>query len=79
MVTLTAQLESYNPATGEVLGTVPVTPPDEVQAVVDAVAKVQPVWAQLTLADRGRYLERTAQVLIDEGDGIRDLIVREQG
>ncbi len=49
------------------------------QAVVDAVAKVQPFWAQLTLRDRARYLERAGQVLIDEGDEIRDLIVAEQG
>jgi succinate-semialdehyde dehydrogenase/glutarate-semialdehyde dehydrogenase len=61
------------------LGAVPVTAPSDVQAVVDAVAKVQPFWAQLTLGDRARYLERTAQVLIDETDAIRDLIVREQG
>jgi acyl-CoA reductase-like NAD-dependent aldehyde dehydrogenase len=77
--TAAAQLESFNPATGERLGAVAVTAPGEVQAVVDAVAKVQPFWAQLTLEDRGRYLERAAQVLIDEGDEIRDLIVREQG
>jgi len=75
----TEQLESFSPATGERLGAVPVTPPGEVQAVVDGVAKVQPFWAQLTLEDRGRYLERAAQVLIDEGDEIRDLLVREQG
>ncbi len=48
-------------------------------AIVDGVASVQPFWAQLTLADRARYLERAAQVLIDEADHIRDLIVREQG
>ena len=75
----TAGLESFNPATGERVGSVPITPPDEVQGVVDAVAKVQPFWAQLTLEDRGRYLQRAAQVLIDESDDIRDLIVREQG
>ena len=75
----TVQLDSFNPATGERIGAVPVTRPDEVQAVVDAVAKVQPFWAQLTLSDRARYLERAAQVLIDESDEIRDLIVREQG
>src|ERR1700758_2074371 len=40
---------------------------------------VQRFWAQLTLGDRARYLARAAQVLIDEGDEIRDLIVREQG
>src|SRR5579884_1618208 len=75
----TEQLESFSPATGERLGGVAVTPPEEVQAVVDAVAKVQPFWAQLTLEDRARYLERVAQVLIDDSDEIRDLIVREQG
>jgi acyl-CoA reductase-like NAD-dependent aldehyde dehydrogenase len=73
------QLESFDPARGTRLGAVAVTPPGEVQAVVDAVAKVQPFWAQLTLHDRGRYLERAAQVVIDEADAIRDLIVREQG
>ncbi len=73
------QLESRNPATGERLGAVPVTPPEQVEAVVQAVAKVQPFWAELTLGDRARYLERAAQVVIDESDEIRDLIVREQG
>src|SRR5207248_5117685 len=68
-----------NPATGQVLGSVPLTAPDDVQGVVNDVAKVQPFWAQLTLEDRARYLERAAQVVIDEGDDIRDLIVREQG
>jgi succinate-semialdehyde dehydrogenase / glutarate-semialdehyde dehydrogenase len=77
--TAMAQLESFNPATGESIGAVPQTRPDAVQAVVDTVAKVQPFWAQLTLADRARYLERAAQVLIDDSDAIRDLIVREQG
>jgi acyl-CoA reductase-like NAD-dependent aldehyde dehydrogenase len=73
------QLESFNPGTGERLGSVEVTAPEDVQSVVDAVAKVQPFWAQLPLEDRARYLERAAQVLIDESDEIRDLIVREQG
>ncbi len=77
--TATAELQSLNPATGELLGSAPVTPPDDVQRVVGEVAKVQPFWAQLTLGDRARYLERAAQVVIDEGDEIRDLIVREQG
>ena len=74
-----AQLESFNPTTGARLGAVPVTAPEDVAAIVDEVALVQPFWAQLTLGDRARYLERAAQVLIDEGDDVRDLIVREQG
>jgi acyl-CoA reductase-like NAD-dependent aldehyde dehydrogenase len=74
-----ANLTSHNPATGLRLGAVPVTAPDDVPAVVAGVAQVQPFWAQLTLRDRARYLERAAQVLIDESDEIRDLIVAEQG
>jgi acyl-CoA reductase-like NAD-dependent aldehyde dehydrogenase len=77
--TATAQLESFSPLTGERIGAVPSTPPAEVASIVAGVAQVQPFWAQLTLGDRARYLERAAQVLIDESDDIRDLIVREQG
>jgi len=78
-ITREAQLESFSPATGELLGAVAVTPPEDVGEIVSAVATVQPFWSQLTLADRGRYLERAAQVLLDEADEIRDLLVREQG
>src|SRR5437868_3976059 len=79
MTVATAELDSFDPATGGRLGAVPVTPPEEVDEIVRSVAAVQPFWAQLTLADRGRYLERMAQVVIDEVDQLRDLIVREQG
>jgi succinate-semialdehyde dehydrogenase/glutarate-semialdehyde dehydrogenase len=74
-----AALESFNPATGERVGIVPVTDPTSVPLVVEEVAGVQRFWAQLTLRDRARYLERAAQVLIDESDQVRDLIVEEQG
>jgi acyl-CoA reductase-like NAD-dependent aldehyde dehydrogenase len=72
-------LTSLNPSTGAPLGAVPVTAPEDVQAVVDAVAQVQPVWSQLRLRDRALYMLRAAQVLIDEADEIRDLICAEQG
>ena len=57
------QLESFNPATGELVGTVETITPEQVQAVVDDVAEVQPFWAQLSLADRARYMRRAADVL----------------
>jgi succinate-semialdehyde dehydrogenase/glutarate-semialdehyde dehydrogenase len=47
--------------------------------VVDDVAEVQPFWAQLPLADRARYMRRTAQVLIDSLDELTALLTREQG
>lgn len=73
------ELESFNPATGERVGAVPVTAPEEVQAVVDDVAAVQPFWAQLPLGDRARYMRRAAQAIIDELDDLARLLSREQG
>jgi succinate-semialdehyde dehydrogenase/glutarate-semialdehyde dehydrogenase len=75
----TATLESFNPATGELVGAVPITAPEDVQGVVDHVAAVQPAWARLSLEERGAVLKRVAQVVLEESDEIRDLIVREQG
>jgi acyl-CoA reductase-like NAD-dependent aldehyde dehydrogenase len=72
-------LESFNPATGELVGSVPTITPDQVQAVVDDVARIQPAWAELSLADRARYMRRAADVLLDEIDEIADLLVAEQG
>ena len=73
------QLESFNPATGELIGAVETLQPDQVQTVVDDVAEVQPFWAQLTLADRSRYLRRAADVLVEEVDEVAELLTREQG
>jgi acyl-CoA reductase-like NAD-dependent aldehyde dehydrogenase len=73
------KLESFNPATGELVGTVATITPDDVQAVVDDVAEVQPFWAQLTLADRARYLKRTADLLVEDLENVAELITREQG
>jgi len=72
-------LQSHNPGTGEVIGSVPTISPGEVQAVVDDVAGVQPFWAQLPLEERGRYMKRTAQVIIDQLDDLASLLSREQG
>jgi acyl-CoA reductase-like NAD-dependent aldehyde dehydrogenase len=74
-----AELQSFSPGTGELLGAVPTITPDQVQAVVDDVASVQPFWAQLSLADRARYLRRAAQVLLDQSDEVAELLTREQG
>src|SRR3954465_10983964 len=75
----TGVLESFNPATGELVGTVPTLTPDQVQSVVDEVGTVQPFGAQLPLSDRARYMRRTAQVIIDSLDEITSLLSREQG
>ena len=72
-------LQSFNPGTGEPIGSVPTVSPEQVQAVVDDVAGVQPFWAQLPLEERGRYMRRAAQVIIDRLDDLSALLAREQG
>ncbi len=73
------ELETFNPATGKRIGSVPTITPEQVQSVVDEVAEVQPFWAQLSLAERGRYMKRAAQVILDHMDEITELITAEQG
>jgi succinate-semialdehyde dehydrogenase / glutarate-semialdehyde dehydrogenase len=73
------ELQSRNPATGAVLGSVQETPPDAVEEVVGAVRRVQPLWALLRVEDRARYMRRVAQAIIDEFDELLEVLGREQG
>ena len=57
----------------------PTITPEQVQAVVDDVAEVQPFWAALPLSERARYMRRAAQVIIDSLDELSELLTREQG
>ncbi|CAN5476284.1 hypothetical protein BH10ACT11_BH10ACT11_10910 [soil metagenome] len=72
-------LESFNPATGESLGSVTTIEPGELDAVVAEIGRVQPFWAQLSLADRAGYMLRTAHVLVEEMDEVARLLSAEQG
>ena len=75
----TPALESFNPATGDLVGSVETITPAKVQSVVDDVAEVQPFWAALSLEDRARYMRRAIDVLIAELDEIAELLTAEQG
>jgi acyl-CoA reductase-like NAD-dependent aldehyde dehydrogenase len=72
-------LESFNPATGEPIGSVETVEPADVQGVVDAVAEVQPFWRELSLDDRARYMRRAADVLVADVDEVARLLSSEQG
>ncbi len=73
------KLESHNPATGELLGTVETITPKALDGVVATVSEAQPFWAQLALADRARYMRRAADILVTEMDEVAQLLTREQG
>src|SRR3954452_12698611 len=75
----TSTLESFNPATGELVGSVPTIVPEEVQGVVDDVARIQPAWAELPAKTRAGYMRRAADALLDDIDEIAELLTKEQG
>ncbi len=72
-------LDSFNPATGELIGSVATIDPGDVQEAVDEIAEVQPFWGELALADRGRYLRRAAEILAGDLEEVTRLLTSEQG
>ncbi len=72
-------LRSLDPATGDVVGEVPVTAPELVQTVVDRVRRAQPGWAALGLEGRGEILERAAALFDERAEEHARLITREMG
>jgi succinate-semialdehyde dehydrogenase/glutarate-semialdehyde dehydrogenase len=74
-----AKLASHSPATGLLVGSIEKTRPSKVGEVVGSVARIQPIWAELTLSARARYMDRAADALVGRLDELAELIAREQG
>lgn len=72
-------LASLNPATGELLGHVPVAGAAEVDAAVRAARAAQPRWAALSGAERARILRRAADILRARNDELAALETRDTG
>lgn len=68
-----------NPATEELLVTVPATSAAEVDAAVTRAAAAQRVWAALAPADRARLLRRFAVAVDSHTEELARLEVREAG
>jgi acyl-CoA reductase-like NAD-dependent aldehyde dehydrogenase len=72
-------IDSRNPATGDVLGRVPITAPGEVESVAKEVQRIQRGWALVPLPERLRVLRRATEVLVRRRDDLAELISREGG
>jgi succinate-semialdehyde dehydrogenase/glutarate-semialdehyde dehydrogenase len=70
---------SYNPATLEELGSVPITTANEVAHVVQAARRAQPAWQGLGFAQRARHILRARQYLLDNIDSFAETITRDNG
>lgn len=76
---MTVTLEVLNPATEEVVATVPAATAEDVDRAVVRAAKAQTAWAALPPGDRARLLRRFAVTVDDHLEELARLEVREAG
>jgi len=75
----TETIQVENPATGQVIRTLPVTSQDEVRALVDRARAAQPAWEALGFEGRARVLRRMQKWMVDNADRVVQTIVDESG
>ncbi len=72
-------LFSHDPRTGEVVGSVPITLPDDVPAVVERSWNAFEQWRSLGPEGRRPYLRNLRRVILDEGLHIAQVVQSETG
>ena len=72
-------LSSYNPATGEIVGTVSATQVSEVSAIVAAAHAAQTSWDALGLDGRAESIEGAGKLFIERADDLGALLTAEMG
>lgn len=84
---LTAQLratsgstfDEWSPLTGRLLATIPLSSADDVDAAIAVARGFQPRWARVPAAERAGCLLRLHDLLLDNQDGLLDLVCAESG
>jgi len=71
--------EVLNPATGEVLGKVPLANGDEMQKAVEIAAAAQPAWAAVNPQRRARVMMKFVDLLNRDMDKLAEALSREHG
>ncbi len=72
-------LDSFNPATGELIGRVPASDRDDANEAVEAAAAAFPAWATTPPALRASYLDRVALIFEQHGDELARLESADNG
>jgi succinate-semialdehyde dehydrogenase/glutarate-semialdehyde dehydrogenase len=68
-----------NPATGEIVGSMPDSDAEDVDDAIDAADAAFPAWRSLPAIERGRVLRRAADLLRERTDEISVVMTAEQG
>jgi acyl-CoA reductase-like NAD-dependent aldehyde dehydrogenase len=75
----TETIEVENPATGQVIRTLPVTSPEEVRVLADRARTAQPAWEALGFEGRGRVLRRMQKWVVDNSERVIQSLIDETG
>jgi succinate-semialdehyde dehydrogenase/glutarate-semialdehyde dehydrogenase len=68
-----------NPATGEIIGTVPKMGTAETRAAIEAANAAWPAWRSRTAADRSAHLRRWFELMLENQEDLAILMTAEQG
>jgi acyl-CoA reductase-like NAD-dependent aldehyde dehydrogenase len=68
-----------NPATGELITTVPVLSPEDLERMAQRARAAQPGWEAIGFEGRGRVLKRAQKWMVDNADRVIDVVVSETG
>lgn len=72
-------IDIANPATFDVIGSVPVMGADETKAAIDAAEAALPAWRALTAKERSSKLTRWFELVLAHQDDLALLMTTEQG
>ncbi len=72
-------MDVTNPATGEILGTVPRLGVEETRRAIEAANDAWPAWRARTAKDRAAVLRRWHELMVDNQDDLARMMTAEQG
>ncbi len=72
-------IKSFNPATGEFLGEVPIATLEEIDGVVSKAKQASKSWINTSFKERAEFLLRIRDIIFKRSEEIADLIVAEVG
>ena len=72
-------IQSFAPATGQLLGEAPVSSPDDVKRAVERARRAQEAWGALPIEERCTRMIRFRDALVDREEELTDLLSKETG
>jgi succinate-semialdehyde dehydrogenase/glutarate-semialdehyde dehydrogenase len=73
------KLVSRNPATGEIIRELDITPISDLQKIFDQAHVAQVIWNSFSLRKRSKYLLQIRETILNHADDIIELISKENG